>query len=191
MQGILYLVETLVRDLRYAVRTLRRDAALTTFAILIIGWDFDGRILLRPDVSGPEQLPLGRLLRSLVEENPRLEVEVLVWSIAVLHAPGAPLPLLLGSDWDQHPRIKVRLDRAHPIYAAHHQKIVTIDDKVAFCGGMDLTVDRWDMARHEPDDLEPVDFRPARQNRLVACLGQLEAIHHLHVRPREEAGWQE
>ena len=30
-------LETLVRDLRYAVRTLRRDAALTTFAILIIG----------------------------------------------------------------------------------------------------------------------------------------------------------
>jgi putative ABC transport system permease protein len=30
-------VETLVRDLRYAARTLRRDAALTTFAILIIG----------------------------------------------------------------------------------------------------------------------------------------------------------
>ncbi len=37
MQGILSLVETLLRDLRYAVRTLRRDAALTTFAILIIG----------------------------------------------------------------------------------------------------------------------------------------------------------
>jgi predicted permease len=37
MQGLLLLVETLGRDLRHAVRTLRRDAALTTFAILIIG----------------------------------------------------------------------------------------------------------------------------------------------------------
>src|SRR4051812_32119596 len=37
MQGILSLVETLVRDLRHAVRTMRRDAALTAFAILIIG----------------------------------------------------------------------------------------------------------------------------------------------------------
>lgn len=37
MQNILRLVETLARDLRYAARTLRRDAALTTFAILIIG----------------------------------------------------------------------------------------------------------------------------------------------------------
>ena len=31
------LVGTLARDLRYAVRTSRRDAALTTFATLIIG----------------------------------------------------------------------------------------------------------------------------------------------------------
>lgn len=37
MEAILRLVETLVRDLRYAVRALRRDAALATFAILIIG----------------------------------------------------------------------------------------------------------------------------------------------------------
>ena len=37
MRDMLSLVETLVRDLRYAARTLRRDAALTTFAILIIG----------------------------------------------------------------------------------------------------------------------------------------------------------
>lgn len=37
MQSIQSLVETLVRDLRYAVRTLRRDAALTMFAILTIG----------------------------------------------------------------------------------------------------------------------------------------------------------
>lgn len=31
------LLEALVRDLRYALRTMRRDAALTTFAILIVG----------------------------------------------------------------------------------------------------------------------------------------------------------
>lgn len=37
MPGLLSFVDTLVRDLRFAARTLRRDAALTTFAILIIG----------------------------------------------------------------------------------------------------------------------------------------------------------
>src|SRR5688500_5821976 len=37
MPGILSVVETSLRDLRHAVRAMRRDAALTTFAILIIG----------------------------------------------------------------------------------------------------------------------------------------------------------
>jgi putative ABC transport system permease protein len=37
MLGFLSLVETLVRDLRHAVRTMRRDASLAMFAILIIG----------------------------------------------------------------------------------------------------------------------------------------------------------
>jgi len=37
MQTILSLIETLALDLRYALRTLRRDGALTTFAILIPG----------------------------------------------------------------------------------------------------------------------------------------------------------
>jgi predicted permease len=36
MQGILILVETLLRDVQHAVRTLRRDAAFATFAITII-----------------------------------------------------------------------------------------------------------------------------------------------------------
>jgi phosphatidylserine/phosphatidylglycerophosphate/cardiolipin synthase-like enzyme len=74
---------------------------------------------------------------------------VLVWSVAVLHAPGAPLPLLLGAPWEDHPRIQVRLDREHPIYGAHHQKVVCVDDTVAFVGGMDLTIRRWDNAEHQ------------------------------------------
>ncbi len=130
------------------------DAALRQAkrSIFIVGWDFDGRIFLRPDAPEEERIALGPLLRKLVEENPALEVRVLVWSIAVIHAPGAPLPLLLGADWEKHPRINLRLDTFHPVYAAHHQKIITIDDAVAFAGGMDLTVDRWDTPRHDPDE---------------------------------------
>jgi phospholipase D1/2 len=33
----------------------------------------------------------------------------------------------------------------------HHQKIAVVDDAVAFCGGLDLTVDRWDTRAHEHD----------------------------------------
>ena len=68
------------------------------------------------------------------------------------HAPSAPGPLLVGADWQNHPRLRVKLDTRHPIYAAHHHKIVVIDDRIAFVGGMDLTVHRWDTSRHAADD---------------------------------------
>nr|WP_246718629.1 phospholipase D-like domain-containing protein [Microvirga terrestris] len=121
-------------------------------SILIIGWDFDGSIRLRPDVSAEESPALGPLLRSLVEAKADLEVRILVWSVAVVHAPGAPGPLIFGADWQDHPRLQLKLDTHHPLYAAHHQKIVCIDDALAFVGGMDLTVERWDTHRHACDD---------------------------------------
>ncbi len=117
-------------------------------SIIIIAWDFDAAIRLVPSHSDQT---LGSLLRSLVDNRPDLHVHILVWSEATIHAPGATLPLLMGDNWSTHPRIHVRLDKCHPIYAAHHQKIVSIDDQIAFVGGMDLTVDRWDTPDHIPD----------------------------------------
>ncbi|WP_206019306.1 phospholipase D-like domain-containing protein [Roseovarius spongiae] len=120
-------------------------------SILIIGWDFDARIRLRPQ-DGADAPTLGDLLRSLVEERPDLHVRVLVWSLATAHGPGESLPLFVGADWSAHERISVRLDTHHPFYASHHQKMVIIDDSVAFVGGMDLTVARWDRPGHAPEE---------------------------------------
>ena len=146
-------------------------------SIHIVGWDFDGSIRLRPDVGADESPPLGPLLRSLVEERPELEVRILVWSVAVVHAPGAPGPLIFGADWQDHPRLQVKLDTHHPVYAAHHQKIVCIDDSLAFVGGMDLTVERWDTSRHACDD--PV--------RLKEDGGIYEPVHDLQMAVDGEA----
>ncbi|OYX14874.1 MAG: phospholipase [Rhizobiales bacterium 32-66-8] len=128
-----------------AVRKARRS-------ILIVGWDFDGRIVLRPDLPEAEQMALGPLLRQRVEAEPDLEVRVLIWSTAVVHAPSGTAELLIGDTWQEHPRIQVRLDTTHPLYGAHHQKIVCIDGAIAFVGGMDLTVDRWDTPDHRAQD---------------------------------------
>jgi phosphatidylserine/phosphatidylglycerophosphate/cardiolipin synthase-like enzyme len=125
-------------------------------SILIIGWDFDGRIKLCPDHD--DCPPLGDFLRSLVEAKPELEIRILVWSVAVIHAPGDPVPLLLGASWQNHPRIAVRLDRQHPLYASQHQKLVAIDDALVFCGGIDLTIERWDTCGHREAD--PLRVRP-------------------------------
>lgn len=155
-------------------------------SILILGWDFDGRIRLCPD-TGDDGETLGQLLRSLVEARPDLHVHVLVWSVAIAHAPGASLPLLIGSDWDNHPRIDVRLDTEHPIYAAHHQKVVCIDEAVAFAGGMDLTVSRWDTNAHEaehPCRITP-DGEPYGPVHDVQVMVNGEAARHLGMLARE------
>ena len=126
-------------------------------SILIVGWDFDARIKLRPDAD-EDSLTLGELLRSLVDTHPELEIQILIWSIATLHAPGETLPLITGAKWQDHPRIHLRLDYEHPIYAAHHQKVVCIDDCLAFAGGIDLTVQRWDTQGHAA--IDPIRLTP-------------------------------
>ena len=45
-----------------------------------------------------------------------------------------------------------RYDDAHPVGASQHQKVVVIDDAMAFVGGIDLTVRRWDCCDHAPED---------------------------------------
>lgn len=54
--------------------------------------------------------------------------------------------LVLG--WMTSERIGVKLEHAHPTGSALHQKIVMIDDALAFCGGIDMTADRWDTLEH-------------------------------------------
>lgn len=120
-------------------------------SVVILAWDFDAHIKLRPQ-EGDDAPTLGVYLRRLVEERPHLEIRILVWSFAAIHAPSAAMPLLLGEDWHDHPRIRIVLDTNHPMHAAHHQKVVIIDDSLAFVGGMDLTVGRWDTPRHAADE---------------------------------------
>jgi phosphatidylserine/phosphatidylglycerophosphate/cardiolipin synthase-like enzyme len=124
--------------LEQALRAARRS-------ILIVGWDFDAGICLNGDT--PER-KLGPFLRRLVEEHPGLHIHILIWSLSLLHAPGDPRPLLFGAPWQRHPRIHLKLDREHPLYGCHHQKIVVVDDAAAFVGGIDLTVSRRDSQRH-------------------------------------------
>ena len=138
------------RHLESSLRQARRS-------IMIIGWDFDGRIRLRPQAGEEDSPPLGALLRALVEARPELFVHILVWSTSVLHGPSAIAPALFGSEWQHHRRIQLKFDTRHPFYGSHHQKIVCIDGAVAFVGGMDLTVRRWDTPEHLADDPRRID----------------------------------
>lgn len=121
--------------------------------IMLIGWDFDARIQLTsgPRVEGePEQV--GAFISWLVERNPDLEVYLLRWDIGALKTLTRGTNLRALIRWMRHPRIHTKLDGFHPPGASHHQKIVVIDDCVAFCGGIDMTCQRWDTREHLHSD---------------------------------------
>ena len=45
-------------------------------------------------------------------------------------------------------RMRFAVDGTHPTGSVHHQKIAVIDDVLAFCGGLDFTIARWDTTEH-------------------------------------------
>jgi len=118
--------------------------------IMIVGWDFDPRLRLVPDDEATE---LRRLLPALVAAHRRLHVHILVWDIAPLYGPSGTVESLLNRDWQHDDRIHFRFDGNHPSGASHHEKIVCVDDSLAFVGGIDLTTCRWDTPRHDAADL--------------------------------------
>jgi phospholipase D1/2 len=122
-------------------------------SILMIGWDFDTRIDLDPtDETGECPRRLGAFLTWLVETRPDLHVNILKWDLGMVKALWRGTTLFRVAQWAWHERITFKLDGAHPPGATQHHKIVVIDDAIAFCGGIDMTGDRWDTSEHRDDD---------------------------------------
>jgi phosphatidylserine/phosphatidylglycerophosphate/cardiolipin synthase-like enzyme/uncharacterized membrane protein YdjX (TVP38/TMEM64 family) len=118
-------------------------------SILIVGWAIDGRITLDPENGGEK---LYDLLNQLAERTPGLQVHILIWDFPVAYSlDREPLQSLFFPQ-KTHRRIHFRLDSELPMASSHHQKIVVVDDKVAFVGGMDVTSARWDTIEHRPED---------------------------------------
>jgi phospholipase D1/2 len=128
-------------------------------SVFLIGWDFDLRIALER-IDPMEGVPdaLGAFLRHLIRIRRGLRIHALRWDLSFFHFPfRATLPLKL-LDWLSGDRLSLRADRVHPLNASHHQKIVVIDDCLAFCGGIDMTQNRWDTPAHRDD--EPLRATP-------------------------------
>lgn len=154
-------------------------------SILILGWDFDSRVRLKyqPDYSSP--LPsLGEYLNSLAAQNRALHVHILVWDYAMIFALDREMIPFFGPGWRRHPRVHFHMDGNHPVGASHHEKIVVVDDSMAFVGGNDLAKGRWDTPEHRTQDPRRTDFsgtslpphhdvQAAVQGDIAAALGEL------------------
>ena len=150
---VAFLVDGAAYFAAFRAACLRAERTIT-----IVGWDIHSRMRLVAD-EPTDGLPaeLGPFLNALLDRNRRLCVRILVWDFAMIYAVEREVLPLLNHEWTRHRRLVFRMDGGHPLGASHHQKIVVIDDKVAFCGGIDLTMRRWDTSEHKPLDPRRID----------------------------------
>jgi phosphatidylserine/phosphatidylglycerophosphate/cardiolipin synthase-like enzyme/uncharacterized membrane protein YdjX (TVP38/TMEM64 family) len=131
---------------------LRASLLAARRSVMILGWELHSRTRLegarKPTDGAP--IELGKLLRWLLKRRPELRLKILLWNHPVVYA----VHRELFPRWIFGPRmpdrVEILLDSHLPAGASHHEKLVIIDDDVAYCGGVDLTVRRWDIAAHHP-----------------------------------------
>ncbi len=150
-------------------------------SIWILAWTFDPLARLTPDRSHKSRDPehadrLGLLLRRLASLNPALDVRVLAWDMPGGIAASQLFAPQRGKVYFHGSRVHYRLDDSLPKSACHHQKIVVIDDRLAFVSGGDVGADRWDTHAHLDNDPRrrlPTGHRyPARHEVSIMVEGQ-------------------
>ncbi len=166
-------------------RTVRAAISRARRSVFILGWDIDSRLRL---VRGPvdDGLPdrLGEFLDAVLERRTELEVRILSWDFAMIYALERDWMPVFRLNWASHRRMRFHLDDRHPFGGSQHQKLVVVDDQVAFCGGMDLSKCRWDTPAHAADCPDRIDadgnpYRPyhdvqmAVEGDVAAALGEL------------------
>lgn len=126
-----------------AVRTALASARHSFY---ILGWDISSTVRLCPGGAG-DGLPeaLGPFLSALVKRRTSLHGHLLGWDYAMLYA--------FEREWWSALRFRGRrlafeMDARHPLGASHHQKVIVVDDRVAFVSGFDLAPCRWDTSEH-------------------------------------------
>ncbi|WP_222875574.1 VTT domain-containing protein [Terrihabitans soli] len=135
-----------------ALREALKKARHTVF---VIGWDINSRVPLVGESGCAEDgypEPFCEFLCALIKERPNLQINILLWDFSVLYSTEREIFPALSLGWKMPERIQLCLDDALPLGSAHHQKIVVIDDCLAFSGGLDITHRRWDTCEHDFDN---------------------------------------
>ena len=143
-------------------------------SVVLLGWQFDPRTRLDPETQPDDrQAQIGHQLRMLVKARPDLDVRLLIWKSPLVIAASQGFFPHRAQGWFRKRMVEFRLDRPGPLGACHHQKVVIIDDAVAFCGGGDIATDRWDSAEHldgDPRRCQPSGLIPSPRHEVMAVM---------------------
>lgn len=143
-----------------AVFAAMREAFLAArHSIFVVGWDIDSRTELQGENPPTDGLPttFGPFIVELVKRRPNLAVHLLLWDYSLLYVHEREKLPRLSLDLQMPPQVNFCLDSAVPFGSSQHQKLVIVDDTLAFSGGLDITIRRWDTARHDPDTPDRID----------------------------------
>jgi phosphatidylserine/phosphatidylglycerophosphate/cardiolipin synthase-like enzyme len=123
-------------------------------SIHLLNWAFEARTLFNPQPGGggPDEDRIGDFLKTLAGGDPALDVRVLCWKAALPVAATQNFFPFTDRKCFEGSAVKFVLDGRLPLGACHHQKMIVIDDAVAFCGGGDIAPDRWDTPAHLDND---------------------------------------
>jgi phospholipase D1/2 len=165
------------------VRRAVLDARETVF---ILGWDINSTINLAPGLSNAlrqgsgqprassrgagEPTRLDELIAFVARRRPQLRIYILIWDYGSLYTLEREPLTRWRLRWRMPRRVRFGFDDHHPVGASHHQKIVVVDDRLAFCGGIDLTGHRWDTCDHRLEE-------PARKT----LIGPYDPYHEVQA----------
>lgn len=132
--------------------------------VYVIGWDIHSKTRLvgasgRAEDGMPEEL--GPFLRALVQRRPGLRINILSWDFVSFYASEREWNSAAKFTADTDGRVRFVLDAVLPFGSSQHQKIVCVDGSLAFVGGLDLTIRRWDTSEHRADN--PTRCDPQRK----------------------------
>jgi phosphatidylserine/phosphatidylglycerophosphate/cardiolipin synthase-like enzyme/uncharacterized membrane protein YdjX (TVP38/TMEM64 family) len=136
-------------------------------------------------------------LKWVVRRRPQLRCYVLIWDHAALYTLERDPFTRWRFGWRMPRHVRLAFDDHHPIGGSHHQKLVVVDDVLAFGGGIDLTGHRWDTPAHRLHEPARINangspYEPYHEvgamvdGPAAASLGDLvrERWHALGERPR-------
>ena len=149
-----------IQDAAEYFRLVRRALLDARHTVFIIGWDTASTIDLEPGGDATEApTRLDQLIAFVSKRRPELRCYILTWDYGSVYTLEREPLTRWRLRWRVPRRVRFGFDDHHPVGASHHQKIVVVDDQLAFCGSIDLTSHRWDTAAHHLEE-------PARKNAL-------------------------